>query len=231
MPCLPRQKDGRDFAVVFRTFGDDIPLLVKEHNMYCRGEHPVFATSDKMDGSDGGVDRTVHLPVATGRFIRHADIPGVQGSGVHLATTIEEHGETVVDAVTGYHACMDVLSAKIREGHRTLAIKDHYPYWHTNGETAECGKILLVDPKEASEHHIFFDDNVGFANTGAEIVDVRDVGTGETLPYAAIINQYLVKAQPTEAALNATYFYDKVKECERNRAAALAAGSAGAGSA
>lgn len=53
------QEAGRDFYIVFRTFGDDGPRLVDEHNLFCRGEHPLYGGPEEVyDGSRGSIDRT-----------------------------------------------------------------------------------------------------------------------------------------------------------------------------
>ena len=31
---------GRDFTIVFRSFGQDIPDVMEEMNMFCTGQHP-----------------------------------------------------------------------------------------------------------------------------------------------------------------------------------------------
>lgn len=36
------KKAKREFAVIFRTFGDDLLPIVRELNAFCAGEHPCF---------------------------------------------------------------------------------------------------------------------------------------------------------------------------------------------
>ena len=50
------KKQKREFAIVFNTFGNDMPDVVYEFNKFCSGEHPCFNGRNgsplvKMDGS------------------------------------------------------------------------------------------------------------------------------------------------------------------------------------
>lgn len=46
---LALKKAEADFAVVFRTFGEDIGEVSREYNAFCEGAHPLFP-GVKMDG-------------------------------------------------------------------------------------------------------------------------------------------------------------------------------------
>mmetsp|Transcript_7564 Transcript_7564/g.26964 ORF Transcript_7564/g.26964 Transcript_7564/m.26964 type:complete len:483 (-) Transcript_7564:1154-2602(-) len=208
---------GRDFTIVFRTFGDDGPRIVEEHNLFCRGEHPLFGGSaERYDGTGGSVDRVLKAPGGTGRIVRHTDFAGSPGSGIRLAWIDPDHG--VIDTAGGVTDVFAAIHKLLGAGHRTLMLRDDYQYWHVNNERAAFGKLLLVDPSDLDEHHIFFDDNVGFPDTGMEIVDVRDARTGEELGYDDAIDVFVVKCQPTEAIDDAEYMLKRVATCEENRA-------------
>ena len=70
-----------------------------------------------------------------------------------------------------------------------MAIQEDYPAWAKVGCTSKCGKLLLVDQADYNTHHIFFDDNADEYDDC--ILDVRDVITGEKIPYKKFINMYL----------------------------------------
>lgn len=59
---------------------------------------------------------------------------------------------------------------------------------------------------------IFFDDNIGYGS--AHIVDVRNMLTGETIPFDEANGKYLVKAEPLNAILDDKYFIRALAECE-----------------
>eukprot|EP00662_Eupelagonemidae_sp_cell21_P027999 gene27999-52746_t len=54
-------EDGRDFRIVFRTFGVDLPEVLSEYNLFCLGEHPCHPGVP-----DGLRARAVSLPADTG---------------------------------------------------------------------------------------------------------------------------------------------------------------------
>lgn len=39
---MPWQRNGRDFRLVFRTFGLDLLEIAQEFNAFCEGQHPCF---------------------------------------------------------------------------------------------------------------------------------------------------------------------------------------------
>lgn len=55
------KKNKQEFAVVFRTFGEDMPKAVHEFDKFAKGEHPCFNGRNgmpivKMDGAKGSKD-------------------------------------------------------------------------------------------------------------------------------------------------------------------------------
>ena len=64
---------------------------------------------------------------------------------------------------------------------RAYAIRDYYPFWKSRNERSRAGKLLLLDPADENVIQIFFDDNIGHGS--ANIVDVRDVRSGEPLAF------------------------------------------------
>lgn len=55
------KKAKREFAIVFRTFGEDLNNVVFEFNKFCNGEHPCYNGRGgtplvKFDGSKGTRD-------------------------------------------------------------------------------------------------------------------------------------------------------------------------------
>ena len=58
-------KLGRDFAVVFRTFGNDIENALWEFNKFCSGTHPCYNGKNgmplvKFDGTKGTRDLRIN---------------------------------------------------------------------------------------------------------------------------------------------------------------------------
>ena len=58
------KKSKREFAIVFRTSGDDINNVIFEFNKFCNGEHPCYNGRGgtplvKFDGSKGTKDLSI----------------------------------------------------------------------------------------------------------------------------------------------------------------------------
>ena len=175
---LSLERQHRDFVIVFRTFGDDIPRVILEWNMFCTGTHPLYPHV-RLDGSDGTTDRRVHAPNATAKFIRasHKD------DGIILSHVAPNAG--VVATVRGAAACDQAIQDIVHAGHKTMAIRDDYDYWAQCNEADTAGKLCLVQRAAYGTHItrfcLFFDDNIEL--THAHIVDVRNAETGEPIPF------------------------------------------------
>jgi hypothetical protein len=98
----------------------------------------------------------------------------------------------------------------------SYAIQDDYLYWVNKGKRGDAGKLMFIDDSEADVQQIFFDDSIS-DNPNCSTVDIRDLVTGEIIPYKKAINKYIVKVEPDKAILNVDYFIKKLEECERRR--------------
>ena len=63
-----------EFALTFRTFGEDLDNTLYEFDKFCKGEHPCFngrnsMPSVKMDGAKGSKDLRVREPAEQRAFI------------------------------------------------------------------------------------------------------------------------------------------------------------------
>lgn len=93
-----------------------------------------------------------------------------------------------------------------------FAIWDDNKTWEHNGQTNKYGKLLLVDRADLSTQHIFFDDN---AHPGERCqIDVRDVITGEEIPYRKAIGKYIARVESHRAILESDYFVKMIESCE-----------------
>ena len=97
------EEEGRDYAIVFRTFGTDTKEVAEEWNLFCTGGHPLFP------GMQTAEDRTIHLPDGTGCFFRDARTP----AGVHLSTV---NAQGVVSISHGAEACQAAIAERLSAG-------------------------------------------------------------------------------------------------------------------
>ena len=109
-----------------------------------------------------------------------------------------------------YQTVIEVLKK-----HSVMAIQDDYPSYAASGKENDRAKLLMVDQADYNTQHIFFDDNADSAEEC--IVDVRDLITGEPLPYKKFMNMYVVKVHPHRAILESDYFVKLIEQCEAKR--------------
>jgi hypothetical protein len=202
------EEEGRNFRIIFRTFGIDILDVIGEYNLFCSGRHPCF--TDVIAEME---KRMVRLPQDSGEYFRDE-------AGLHLAMcTKQKDADELVQLVHGIEACADALDAKLFDKARptlSMALRDYYKYWRSHGESDNSGKPLLVDPPEAgAAHHIFFDDNI--ERDRAHIVDAR-TRSGKELVFADTRDVYLIKAEPFHAIQDPEYFIKAVALAEQELA-------------
>jgi len=93
------KKQKREFAVVFRTFGDDLNKVTWEFNKFCEGNHPCFSGRNgtpliKFDGSKGTKDMRIKADNQKATFYRFSseieDTKLVQGSNVRQPNNFDQ---------------------------------------------------------------------------------------------------------------------------------------------
>lgn len=224
---LGLKKAKREFAIVFRSFGSDIPEVIEEFNLFCRGNHPMFNGKHgcplvRFDGKNktremlidnpnrGYMSRlsTLDTTLVLGTLNRH---PKEEDPEEFHAGGIDEGFIEIFHDFSSIHVAMQERLLKSAG----MAIHDDWSYWNSNGEEADSGKLLLIDQSDYTTQHIFFDDNV-FADR-AKIVDVRDLITGEVIPHKKAINKYIFQVDPYKAIVEPDYFLKAVEVCEQAR--------------
>eukprot|EP00736_Rhodelphis_marinus_P013817 Rmarinus@m.22297 len=214
----------RDFRVVFRTFGTDLDDVIEEMNLFCEGKHPAYPEA-RADGTNHTPDLRFLSPLQKGTFFRKAESPddtyllfntvdldalqrAVKVSDSNPAPCCPDKPVPVHQSIQGVY---DGLLSSLSQ-YQSLALRDCFAWWFANGESDDSGKVLLLDPSAADDHHIFFDDNV--ERNRLHIIDPRNVRTGEPLPYKDVINVHVVRSNPYEAITNPNYFVNEIAKCE-----------------
>jgi hypothetical protein len=220
------KKNKQEFAVVFRTFGTDLKHAVHEFDKFARGEHPCFNGRNgmpivKMDGAKATKDFRFNQPdeqigaiyrlgtdVSESVFVQGKDHERVEHDQINMI----DQDEFVVtkDHIQMYTSMIETLKK-----HSVMAIQEDYVAWNSNGRENNCGKLLLVDQADYNTQHIFFDDNADYGTDC--IVDVRDLLTGEEIPYKKFMDMYVVKVHPHRAILESDYFVKQIENCEMKR--------------
>ncbi|KAL6076129.1 DM10 domain-containing protein [Balamuthia mandrillaris] len=235
----------RSFTLVFRTFGEDLPKLQKEFNAFCEGQAGIYPGIDEYRITDeskgcffrnGPKSQDTHLILGTWE-----PVPDIQlGLQFYHEGDEKEDDEGRRKVLTGFRSVWELTndpSVKI------LAFRDYYRWWAMMGEKHWSGKpfvlhqnkktqkALLVEAEtkrgeEGEEtavgdlvHHIFFDDNVwipGYQEKGNNIVDIRDLETGETICPIESLDVHIVRVEPMLAIQDENYFITCLEKCEEN---------------
>jgi Dpy-30 motif len=225
------KKNKREFAVIFRTFGEELSNVKEEFNLFCRGNHPLFNGKHgtpriRFDGKSKSKDMIIdhhnlgyitrtpdQVSFVIGTLKRHPSSENIE----------EFHSAGIEDGIIVIHQDFPSIYVAIQERlykAASMAIHDDWPYWSSNGELGEYGKLLLIDENDYNVQHIFFDDNIGIDHP--KIVDVRDVVTGESISFKKTINKYIFRVDPYKAVVEQDYFYKAVQACEENRTQEIA---------
>lgn len=220
------KKNKREFAIIFRTFGNELKDLIEEFNLFCRGNHPLFNGKHgtpriRFDGKSKSKDMLIdyhnlgymsrdqsQTSLILGTLKRHQSGESIE----------EFHSGGIEEGSISYYQENSTIYVSIQERlYKTasMAIHDDYIYWHNNGETSDYGKLLLIDENDYNVQHVFFDDNIDIDQS--KIVDVRDVITGEPIPFKKSINKYIFRVDPYRAVVEQDYFYKSLLVCEENR--------------
>lgn len=223
------QRAGREFALLFRSFGNDHEKIKAEWNAFCELRHPIFSRliedMGPMDGTGRLPDRRVHTI--------HTLYRDSQGPILILDTFTNGPKEKswdswakakpkpTVDTRGGREFIRQVLNADAVEGmgsiqhwmadhlsrQATSAIKDDWAWWQFHHEATDAGKLMpLIDG--CSTRQVFFDDNIDLDDP--RIVDCRSPN-GDAVPRDIALSEGLcLKVNPVEAVMDDDYFFKKL---------------------
>lgn len=212
------------FNLIFRTYGDDLHRVAQEFNSFCEGLHPCFQLTKPMDGSNGSVDRRIHLEAVNGGEIpRFGTFLRADGTTALVMGTFKQpktvdnadplgfysSAADTVEIIRGLPDIHDFLARRWLDSQATLALRDFYPYWFSNKEDAMAGKLLVIDPLDDVEgvHSMFFDDNI--LPHDAHIVDARLAHDNSALAFDETRELQLMRVEPLDVVQNETYFIDR----------------------
>jgi len=233
-------RQGRDFAVVIRTFGVDLPNVVLALTAFADGLHPDYpieeAIRDRIRGlrpSDAdalwALRRADRSDVQSAiQLCHYEDYLGDKGFGsnlskaeVRLPAILQEVDESSI--------------TKLFTTQRVLCIRDDYFFWKGHECRPEAGKPLWLTVGDSSVQHIFFDDNIhDKADDSIVAVRVRSAAGGSSGSCFHSVSGdatrqlegcLLVKTQPAVAIRSTNYVLDKIRQCEESFTSMLQDGS------
>ncbi|XP_040538339.1 uncharacterized protein LOC416055 isoform X1 [Gallus gallus] len=188
-------RNGRDFTVIFRTFGTDLPRALLALRSALAGQHPQFPAL-----------RDLALPVVlTPGQIRCSKREVVLKRGAERLTTRED-GRKLYD----YFSSLEGIGG----------FQDHFDWWARNQFSSRGGKPLWIDPHDPSIHHIFIDDNIRLDDADTivhpQVFSERGSSSPRCAPTSELYDICLVQTDLLEAISDEDYFLRCVRRCEEN---------------
>lgn len=227
------QRRGREFSLVVRTYGTDLPEIAVAISAFASGRHPSFpdaASADlQLDASDARWvlrrrDRTDMRSQI--QLSQYDNSLGTEGLGSDLGQV-----PTLPPAEREIQQEEDIV--KLLAQKRVIGVRDDYFFWKGHGYLPQAGKPCWLTPYDRSVQHIFFDDNI-HNDPLDSIVAIRTRGEpdGDFAPLSGEATRGLegvmiVKARPVDAVLDMDYFLKHIARCEENFSRQLESGELG----
>ncbi|XP_011475071.1 uncharacterized protein LOC105354325 [Oryzias latipes] len=189
-------QEGLDFAVVFRTFGTDLPRVLRAMSRVLQeGLHPLFPDLPELKLS---VD------------VEPGDISSSR-KGVVLT-----RGDLSRSSRDGERSLYQYLSSLEGLG----GFRDNFEWWAANKFSSRGGKPLWIDPFDQQVQHIFIDDNIR-QNDEDSVVNPKvflDPGGSETRTACTseLFDIALIQNDLLRAISDRSYFTQRVHICMEN---------------
>ncbi|XP_004565521.2 uncharacterized protein si:dkey-32e6.3 [Maylandia zebra] len=188
-------QEGREFAILFRTFGTDLPRVLKAVSRALDGAHPLFPDLPQLKLS---------VAVTPGKI-------RCSKKGIVL-----NRAEERVSSRDGERGLYEYFSSVQGLG----GFQDHYDWWVANSFSIRGGKPMWVDPFDKHVQHIFIDDNIR-QNDEDTIVNPKvflDPGGSDTriACTAELYDIALIQTDLLQAISDPSYFTQRVHICLEN---------------
>ncbi|RLN50709.1 hypothetical protein BBJ29_005135 [Phytophthora kernoviae] len=212
----PKIEKELDVKLVFRTFGDDIVEVARELDFLVDGQHPVglpalperfrlnLEPSARRVGTfyrDGfEVDGTA---LAVGTLTKVPFSSKLAEEGANAPNNFYSTADPAVEVIRGFKQIKETLEGMLHSA-STFALRDYWEWWSAHAEDGQYGKLLLVDEEKAEGVSVFFDDHIEVHHS--HIVDVRNIRSGEPVPFETSRGKYLQRVEPFAAITDPSYF-------------------------
>eukprot|EP01127_Copromyxa_protea_P016367 TRINITY_DN4845_c0_g1_i1.p1 TRINITY_DN4845_c0_g1~~TRINITY_DN4845_c0_g1_i1.p1 ORF type:complete len:368 (-),score=77.24 TRINITY_DN4845_c0_g1_i1:17-1120(-) len=208
-------KEEQPFSLCFRTFGVDLITVREEWNNFCSGNHPDFPEFKD--------EKYILTQENMGAFWRKG--PNSEDCFLIMGT-IEQpkidgdmsfYDGKEVTVYQGFKAIDEFIQSKYTKK-EIFALRDYYPWWASQGERSNSGKMLFVgdehdNPQSSRIPQFFFDDNFwldNFQNLNKLIGDIR-TPDGEVHPdIVGLFGKAVFQAQPLYAINDRRYFVNLI---------------------
>lgn len=211
-----------EYSIIFKTFGNDLPLIIKEFNYFIKGDHPLYSgkygTKELKFPQKNEEEFYLMSDEHLGRYFRKSknldETVLLRGNHIKektLEKALEKKAQKKLEILDTfekiYHHKIHCLKDNF-----ALGLRDDYNFIkpHLNkGSHHGTGKLFLVNSKDKDLHEIFFDDNLGEGSKN--MVDIWDIGRKERIPIDKCWGKYLVPVDTIQAMLDEDYFINLIK--------------------
>eukprot|EP01062_Namystynia_karyoxenos_P070156 TRINITY_DN65538_c0_g1_i1.p1 TRINITY_DN65538_c0_g1~~TRINITY_DN65538_c0_g1_i1.p1 ORF type:complete len:408 (+),score=122.60 TRINITY_DN65538_c0_g1_i1:83-1225(+) len=213
---LSRQE--RDFAVVIRTMGQDIPEVAACIDAFSRGEHADFPPA-----AAGGAERMRSFATSAenSAWALQRARPGELASPITMKrfATIPAADVSPDLEVLEEVSDEDSMADRVARG-PIIAVRDQYSFWSSHNFSPAAGKPVWVTVDDHTEHHIIFDDNI-HDKSDDSIAGIRARSTrgapwrhlsGDAL--RRLQGVHLVRVHACEVIRDQDYFLKRIEDCE-----------------
>jgi hypothetical protein len=118
------KKQKREFAICFRTYGQDLQKIEWEFNQFCQGLHPCFSGRNgtpliKFDGTKGTKDLKIRDDCQKGLYFRFSneiqDSKFLQGISTRHSNDFDELNEMINNELADKYEDVNVISDPIQQ--------------------------------------------------------------------------------------------------------------------
>ncbi|XP_047427323.1 uncharacterized protein si:dkey-32e6.3 [Mugil cephalus] len=189
-------KEGHEFAIVFRTFGIDLPQALKAVSRAMNdGAHPLFPDLP---------DLKLNVDMTAGKIRCSKRGIVVTRAGERLSSHDGDRG----------------LYQYFSSAQGMAGFQDHYDWWAANTFSHRGGKPLWVDPFDQNVQHIFIDDNIRQNDEDTVVNPKVFLEPGGTETRTACISELydltLIQTDLLQAISDPNYFTQRVHICLEN---------------
>ncbi|XP_023681653.1 uncharacterized protein [Paramormyrops kingsleyae] len=187
---------GGEFAIIFRTFGTDLPRLLSTlQRVLTQGSHPLFPNLPALRLTINTIPGRIRCS-RRGASLSRAD-----------ERMLYQDGER----------CLYQFFSSVQG---LGGFQDHFDWWARNSYSILGGKPLLVDPFDPTVQHIFIDDNIRLDDKDTIVQPKVFLDPEGTLTRVAstseLYNICLVQNDLLQAISNRSYFTQRVQICLEN---------------
>ncbi|XP_034028055.1 uncharacterized protein si:dkey-32e6.3 [Thalassophryne amazonica] len=189
-------QEGRQFSVLFRTFGMDLPrVLSAVSKALTQGVHPLFPDLP---------DLKLSVNPTPGKICCAKGKISLRRAEEHISSCDGERG------LYQFFSSVEGLGG----------FQDHFDWWARNTFSIRGGKPLWVDPFDQHVQHIFIDDNIRHNDEDTAVCPMVFLDAGGTKTRTACTAELyditLVQNNLLRAISDPNYFTQCIRVCQDN---------------